>query len=74
MTWRPYASRSFFTFGGYRLHLLGYPGIRSPTVVGIEVVEAEHAVATERMRAPEEEPELEAGAAKRLKEWESNDG
>ena len=30
---RPYASRSFFTFGGYWFHLLGYPGIRSPTKI-----------------------------------------
>ena len=43
-------------------------------VVGIEVVKAEHAVAMERRRAPEEEPELEVGAAERLKEWESRDG
>ena len=28
----PLCVRKFFTFGGYWSHLLGYPGIRSPTV------------------------------------------
>ena len=28
----PLCVQKFFTFGGYRFHLLGYPGIRSPTV------------------------------------------
>ena len=27
----PLCVQKFFTFGGYRFHLLGYPGIRSPT-------------------------------------------
>ena len=28
----PLCIQKFFTFGGYWFHLLGYPGIRSPTV------------------------------------------
>ena len=28
----PLCVQEFFPFGGYRFHLLGYPGIRSPTV------------------------------------------
>jgi len=32
----PLCVQKFFIFDGYRFHLLGYPGIRSPTVITVE--------------------------------------